>query len=222
MSPGRYRARLKEVDFEYKNYCIDQRDSENDSNSAKKAFNIQEIFKQMSVKSLEFEIGCGNGHFILSKALENPGVCYIANEIKETVTKKAIIKIHKQNLKNVFFLRGDIQYFINFFNDDSLDCVYINFPDPWPKNRHLKRRLINQIFLNIIYQKLKKFGIIYFVSDNKNYIDYSIAQFKEFLKFKPCIPNFGTIGELPGYPTSLYESLFRKQNIPIYYTYYRK
>jgi len=220
LTDGRYRKRLLETDADFESYCMDQNDLSVNENTCN--IDYCTIFNHNQVSTLELEIGCGNGHFIFEKALKNPEVCYLANEIKIPIIKKAALKIHKNKLSNVFFLRGDIHFFLKRFADLSFNCVYINFPDPWPKKRHIKRRLINQNFLDIIYSKLKINGSLFFVSDSKNYIDYSINQFIIFRKFVPGIENFGFTNELPDYPQSLFESVFRRQNIPIYYTFYYK
>ena len=219
MTDSRYRKRLLFDDEVLEKYIIDQKNVDSEKNNF---LDFQEYFGNVKYKRIELEIGCGNGHFIHQKCYNNPETFFIANEIKATIIKKAALKIHKNNLQNAVFLRGDINYFIKYFGDASLDCVYINFPDPWPKTRHIKRRLINLDFLKIIYEKIKFDGKIFFVSDSKNYIDYSIRHFKEFGKFKPGSENFGYKNEINDYPQSLFESLFRKKNIPIYYTFYIK
>jgi tRNA (guanine-N7-)-methyltransferase len=129
--------------------------------------------------------------------------------------------VYNYNIENVFFLRGDIFFFIDFFDDNMFNNVYINFSDPWPKKRHIKRRVINQKFLDKIYLKLKNNGKLYFVTDDKNYLNYSVEQFKMFNRFKPCFENY-YVNNIEGYPESLYCKLFKEKGKVINYTCYLK
>jgi len=214
---GRYRARTKIENINVGVYYADQNSLENELIDK-----CKDIFYTNAAVKNELEIGCGNGHFIAKKAAENPSVYYFANEIKFKIIVKAIQKIYNNKLNNVFFLRGDIAFFIKLIPDCFLNAIYINFPDPWLKNRYRKRRIINQENLSIFHSKLSESGKIFFVTDNTDYLNYSIEQFKLSGFFEPVFENFGYSEKLDNYPQTLYETIFRKQNIPVYYTVYSK
>ncbi|HPG31070.1 MAG TPA: tRNA (guanosine(46)-N7)-methyltransferase TrmB [bacterium] len=214
---GRYRARTTLKNLNFTPYYADQNQLDGGVSE-----NFQNNICYSNSLSNELEIGCGNGHFIAKKAIDNPSVNYFANEIRFKIIVKAIQKIVKSKLNNVFFLRGDIIFFINLLPDSFFNAIYVNFPDPWLKNRYRKRRIINNENLKIFYSKLNDAGKIYFVTDNMDYLNHSREEFKNAGLFTPVFENFGYAGQLDDYPESLYESIFRKQNIPIYYTVYNK
>ena len=90
----------------------------------------------------------------------------------QKMTKHTISK--KNNLDNIFVFHGDaIEIVESFFPDNSLDHIYIFFPDPWPKKKHRKRRIINLYSIDVLFNKLKKNGKFHFTTDNKNYA-YSV------------------------------------------------
>ncbi|HON56287.1 MAG TPA: tRNA (guanosine(46)-N7)-methyltransferase TrmB [bacterium] len=212
---SRYRSRKKDVDIETIKKFFELRLLNSDKKNELIA--LLENLKNLDV---ELEIGCGCGHFITQKATDNSNIFFLANELKLKIMKKVIRKAQINNLENLVFLVGDINNFLEYFPSDFLQSVYINFPDPWPKKRHHKRRLINQDFLNKIAEKMKKNAKLFFVTDNIEYLTYSIEQFKMNNYFICGVENYGVLDKLENYPQTLYETLFRKDGIKINYTYY--
>ena len=95
--------------------------------------------------SIVFEVGCGNGHFLVQKASENPDKNFIGIDIKPERVIKSIEKKIKLSLKNILFFVGEGEEFINrYFDDDSLTLVYLLFPDPWQKETPQKRLLLKR------------------------------------------------------------------------------
>jgi tRNA (guanine-N7-)-methyltransferase len=116
------------------------------------------------------EIGCGNGHFLVGKALENPDCNYIGIDKKNERLVKCREKEVRTGLTNIKWVSGDAFYIIkDMFSDYSISMIFMIFPDPWPKRRHHKNRLFQQNFLDVLYMKLKDKGQFIFVTDFKEY-----------------------------------------------------
>ncbi|MDR2821953.1 MAG: methyltransferase [Acholeplasmatales bacterium] len=117
------------------------------------------------------EVGSGRGKFISSLALLNKELIYVAVE-KNYNACYQIMKI-KENLQidNLFVIRDDCINIFNYLEKESINEIYINFPDPWLKNRNAKNRLVGLDFLGLFYSLLKKGGVLIFTSDEKNLYD---------------------------------------------------
>ena len=107
------------------------------------------------------EIGMGKGKFIVENALNNPNINYIGIEKYDSVVAKALQKIDKK-LDNLVMVRADANIIQDIF-DHEVTCIYLNFSDPWPKNRHHLRRLSSSVFLEkyeSIFVKKKRIEMI--------------------------------------------------------------
>ena len=127
---------------------------------------------------LHIEIGCGKGTFIAQTAALNPSVRYIAVEKVSNVIVLAMEKVKESKLTNVRFIRGNFQTLSESFPDSSVDRIYLNFSDPWPKTGYAKRRLTHGGFLDIYKRILKEDGEIFFKTDNKELFDFSLESFE--------------------------------------------
>lgn len=125
---------------------------------------------------IHIEFGTGRGKFITTLAKQNPDINYIAMEIKEEVLLKAVEKAEESNLSNILFLWADVKDIINYFEVGELSRVYVNFCDPWPKNRWAKRRLTHTNFLNMYYQVLNEDGELHFKTDNERLFEFSLNE----------------------------------------------
>ena len=136
-------------------------------------------------ESLNLEIGTGKGDFIKQLASLNLDKNYIGIEKYSTVLAIAAKKIKNESeLTNVRLMCYDASDIELVFKDESLDCIYLNFSDPWPKARHTKRRLTYKYFLDKYYSLLKKGGKIIMKTDNLGLFEYSLESIKEHNKFK--------------------------------------
>ena len=126
---------------------------------------------------LHIEIGCGKGSFITKTALLNPDIRYIAIEKVSNVIVLAMEKAIDAKLENLRFMRGNFQYLGETFPDKSVDRIYLNFSDPWPKKGYAKRRLTHGEFLEIYKRILKDNGEICFKTDNRELFDFSLESF---------------------------------------------
>ncbi|MCR5023967.1 MAG: tRNA (guanosine(46)-N7)-methyltransferase TrmB [Lachnospiraceae bacterium] len=128
------------------------------------------------------EIGMGKGRFIIDMALKHPDIDFIGVERYESVMIKALQKLDRMKKEggmvpdNIRFIRMDAADIGDFFNPEELDRIYLNFSDPWPKERHAKRRLESRQFLKIFGHVLKKEGIIEFKTDNTGLFDFALSE----------------------------------------------
>lgn len=128
---------------------------------------------------LHIEIGCGKGRFITETAKLNPDVKYIAVEKVSNVIVLAMEKAAEAELTNLKFMRGNFQIIAEDIPDKSVDRIYLNFSDPWPKKGYAKRRLTHGGFLEIYKRILKDDGEICFKTDNRELFDFSLESFPE-------------------------------------------
>ena len=127
------------------------------------------------------EIGMGKGDFIYENARCNPNINFIGIEKYPSVLAAAINKINMQETKitNLRLMRYDAILLGDVFNENEVDKIYLNFSDPWPKNRHEKRRLTSSKFLDVYHKILVNDGVIEFKTDNRGLFEYSLQSVTE-------------------------------------------
>ena len=130
-------------------------------------------------KPIQLEIGMGKGKFITTLAQQNPDINYIGIEKFSSVLIRAIEKMEELELKNLKFIRMDAEKIEDTFNKEEIDKIYLNFSDPWPKDRHAKRRLTSKEFFKRYDNILKKDGVVEFKTDNNDLFDFSLEQIPE-------------------------------------------
>ena len=123
------------------------------------------------------ELGCGKGRFTAEMAERNPEVLYLAVERVPDAMIVAMERCAAKGLSNVFFVDGDAARLRDYFAPGEVDRLFINFCDPWPSNRHARRRLTHENFLVLYRGILKEGGQIHFKTDNRNLFEYSLFQF---------------------------------------------
>ena len=125
---------------------------------------------------IHMEIGMGKGRFITELAAGNPDNNYIGIEKYSSVLLRALQKMEDKYLPNLVFIRMDAEYITEVFYEGEIDRIYLNFSDPWPKDRHAKRRLMSGAFLNRYAHILKKEGLVEFKTDNRPLFDYALME----------------------------------------------
>lgn len=123
---------------------------------------------------IHIEVGMGKGQFIHNLAADNPNINYIGIEKYSSVLYRALEKRAETELENLFFLRIDAEILPDIFIKGEVTRIYLNFSDPWPKDRHAKRRLTSPVFLNIYDKILSADGCVIFKTDNRPLFDYSV------------------------------------------------
>lgn len=127
---------------------------------------------------IRIEIGCGKGNFIIENALTYPDINFIGIEMQDTVLMYAVNKI-KKDIPNLRFIRMDARLIEEVF-DKEIDLIFLNFSDPWPKNRNAKRRLTHERFLSKYDNIFKKRKIIFMKTDNVHLFEFSIESLSEY------------------------------------------
>lgn len=128
---------------------------------------------------IRIEIGMGKGKFLHTLAKNNPDINYIGIEKYSSVLLRAIQKMEEDELPNLRFIRMDAEDIEEVFGEGEVDRIYLNFSDPWPKDRHAKRRLPSGQFLARYDKILKKDGVIEFKTDNRPLFDFAVEELKE-------------------------------------------
>lgn len=176
-------------------------------------------------KPLHLEIGCGKGNFACGMSSANAGINFIAMERVSDVAcvalEKAVASADSRP-DNLRFLIGDAKYLPDWFPEHSLDCIYINFCDPWPKAGHKKRRLTYSGFLEIYRRLLKAGGLLRFKTDNEGLFDFSLEQFSECgLTVEWMSRDLHSSERAAGNVMTEYEHNFSSVGMPIYCAYVR-
>ncbi|MCM1127734.1 MAG: tRNA (guanosine(46)-N7)-methyltransferase TrmB [Lachnospiraceae bacterium] len=125
---------------------------------------------------IRVEVGMGKGRFIYQLAKANPHINYIGIEKYSSVLLRALQKMESEPLPNLFFIRMDAEETAEVFGAGEIDRIYLNFSDPWPKDRHAKRRLPSKEFLKRYDCFLKKDGVLEFKTDNRDLFDFALGE----------------------------------------------
>ncbi|MDC1150149.1 tRNA (guanosine(46)-N7)-methyltransferase TrmB [Gammaproteobacteria bacterium] len=139
----------------------------------------QILSEKDNYKEIILEIGFGNGESLINLALDNPHNLYIGSEVYMAGIGQVLGAIRDNELTNVRLITGDIRLFLDKINQPIFDVVLIICPDPWPKLKHHKRRMINSEFLDLTHKVLKLSGHLFISTDWENYaesIEESINQ----------------------------------------------
>lgn len=177
-------------------------------------------------RPVNLEIGFGGAEHLIHKAGSDREALYIGVEPFLNGVAKALVGIDKSNLENVRLHHGDVRDVLDRLPDDCLDNAYILFPDPWPKPRHFKRRLIQQELINGLHRVLKPGGHLYFASDITSYVDWALIR---ILRYRdphgrgfdwPAKNAKDWMQAYPDWPGTRYEAkAFREGRTPHYFTF---
>ncbi|HZV13209.1 MAG TPA: tRNA (guanosine(46)-N7)-methyltransferase TrmB [Candidatus Kapabacteria bacterium] len=169
---------------------------------------------------LDIEIGMGNGLWLRQFAGLHPerrlvGIEFVGEYVRET-SRRAV----RDKQSNMRLLCADARLALPLlFEDASLTNIYVNFPDPWFKKRHKKRRLLNGAFLRMLSQKMAVGGKLYVVTDDPEYCNFALESVGSVSAFAKEFEGHH-LSELPGYPQTKYERKWRAQGKEIFYMLY--
>ena len=157
---------------------------------------------------IHIEVGMGKGRFLMNLAALHPDINYIGIERYTSVLFRAIQKMEEAPLPNVHFICMDADELPEVFDEKSIDKIYLNFSDPWPKERHAKRRLTHGNFLRLYRQVLKMGGQIHFKTDNAALFEWSLGEFEacglEIRNLTRNLHENGPVGIMTGYEEKFY------------------
>lgn len=134
----------------------------------------QELFG--NAHPIHIEIGMGKGQFLMELARRNPEINYVGIEKYSSVLLRALQKMEEAPLDNLRFIRMDAETITEVFAKDEVARIYLNFSDPWPKDRHAKRRLTSREFFARYDTFLQRDGQVEFKTDNVGLFDFSLEQ----------------------------------------------
>ena len=144
-------------------------------NQIKRIPSLSEMFGDSKL-NLHLDIGCAAGEFLFDLALVNTSWNYLGIEIREKLVENAKLKVLEREMKNLYFVFGNANNILNDaqgkFIIENLKSISFNFPDPWFKKRHHKRRVIQPEFINILANSLEKGTLIFIKTDVKDLFDY--------------------------------------------------
>lgn len=128
---------------------------------------------------IHIEIGMGKGRFLMAKAKENPQTNFVGIEKYSSVLLRALQKMEEDPLENIRFIRMEAESIANIFGTGEVGKIYLNFSDPWPKDRHAKRRLTSRQFFARYHAILQKDGCVEFKTDNQDLFEFSLEEVTE-------------------------------------------
>lgn len=181
-------------------------------------------FGCLAHQPLELEIGSGKGTFLVQQATATPGVNYIGLEWAKAYWRAAADRARRHDLKNVRVVRTEAAAFVrSYVAPEALRQVHIYFPDPWPKARHNKRRIVQEPFLRTLVEKLEDGGRIRLATDHSDYfawMEEHAAQAADVLERLPYeSPESAGEGELVG---SNFERKYKREGRPFHGMVLRK
>ena len=170
---------------------------------------------------LYIEVGMGKGQFITELSRRNPEINYIGIERYTSVLYRALQKRELlteecgEEFPNLRYLCVDAKDLPNFFGKGEVDRIYLNFSDPWPKNRHAKRRLTHHRFLEIYDYILPENGSVHFKTDGREFFEWSLEEFRES-GWRLENVTFDLYADLPEDNIATeYERRFHRKGVPI-------
>jgi tRNA (guanine-N7-)-methyltransferase len=165
----------------------------------------------------------GNGSWIAAKAQSHPEYNWVAIERKFDRVRKIWSKVKNFQLSNLLAVCGEgYRVTHHYIPKESIDSVYINFPDPWPKRRHAKYRIVQLPFIKEIYRILQPGGVLTMVTDDVAYSQEMIHVLHQVLGFQSVFGHPHYIVDYPDYGTSYFEDLWRQKGKIIRYHMFRK
>ncbi|MCC2820823.1 tRNA (guanosine(46)-N7)-methyltransferase TrmB [Enterocloster sp. OA13] len=123
---------------------------------------------------IEIEVGMGKGRFIMELAQTHPDINYIGIERYSSVLLRGLEKRSQLELDNIYFMCIDAKTLPDIFAPGEVSRIYLNFSDPWPKDRHAKRRLTSPAFMGVYGRILAPGGTVEFKTDNRELFEYSL------------------------------------------------
>lgn len=143
----------------------------------KRGYKLNDAFKNNN--PIHVELGCGKGKFLRETALKNPQVNFFGFEKSVKVAYRCAKCVIENDPDNYFVVYSNGDILTDVFEPKSIERIYLNFSDPWPKPSHYKRRLTHKNFLDVYRKVLKEGGEIHMKTDNDDLFEYSLQEFEE-------------------------------------------
>ena len=174
-------------------------------------------------KKIYIEYCSGNGTWILEKAKQDPSILWIAVERRWDRARKIWVKKENYKIDNCLIVYGNAEAFSQYYLQKGLiNAIFVNFPDPWPKEKHAKNRLFQAPFIGSLNESLKPCCAISVVTDDPVFKTQIVDQFAlSDAWINPHLPR-GYLDELDGYGSSFFEELWRSKGLGIHYMQFFK
>ena len=182
---------------------------------------FRELEQLNEYKYISLEIGFGTGDILLHNALNFPNNLFVGIEYYKKGIAQLLLNMEKHNLKNIRLFYGDALDYLKLAKTNYLDEILIMFPDPWPKRRHWKRRIINKDSVNEISRTLKPNGKVLFFTDNKDLAYWGLRHFilNAYFNWEIDMPS-NCRNKISTHPVSRYELKALENNInPFYFQF---
>ena len=148
---------------------------------------LNEVFENPQLP-LHLDIGCASGDFLFELSLTNQNWNYLGIEIREKLVLNANLKMKRRENKNLYFSFGNANNFFNQSNNKAIinfiNSISFNFPDPWFKKKHHKRRVIQPELINLLSNSMKRGSLIFIKTDVRDLFDHMELTISESIKFK--------------------------------------
>jgi len=174
-------------------------------------------------RPIKVEICSGKDEFLIRQSEQEPQTSFVGIERSLAVSRRLLSKIERSGQPNIRVVREDaVQVLADCFRSNQVQVFYINFPDPWPKRKHFKRRLVQIDFVQLMVDRLVPNGEIQFVSDHVDYVHWAL---KLFQSNKQLVNSFGVNkykNSISNYAPTLYMEKYIMEGRPIYFLKFRK
>lgn len=172
-------------------------------------------------RPVAIEFCCGNGQWIGEMAKANPHFNWIGVDRLFERARKVWAKIHREKIPNLFVACAEALLFIrHYVAPKSVEAIHVNFPDPWPKRRHEKNRLVSREFLESLSEILKPGAFAHFVTDDFPYLEWMLKELSFCPNWRPLYPFPHYTTNLADFGRSFFGDLWREQGRTIYHVKY--
>ncbi len=184
-------------------------------------FDWQQVFGDNA--PVEIEVGFGKCGFLIGMATDQPTRHFVGIETSRKYYQKGVRKIQRANLTNVKLLLGEALHLLaRYIPENSLAGMHINFPDPWPKKRHAKRRLLSPEFVEVAAQRLMPGAELALATDMEAYMIDALVALRENARLEEVFVATSLEREMPRRYSSEYEREFFTAGKTLYYATFRK
>lgn len=181
------------------------------------------VFRIPDIEKMDLEIGTGNGYYFCHHLKTHPNRFLIGLEMKYKPLIQTVRRALKQGSQNMRMIRYHATYLDHLFGKQEIDDVIIHFPDPWPKRRQNKKRLIQDEFLEKLSFIQKPCSKVFFKTDSKEYFNESLRKFsRHSYSLEEFSEDFYQSEYVEGNHPTFFESIFVQKRLPIYYACWKK
>lgn len=165
------------------------------------------------------ELGSGSGGHLITRAAQDPASLYVGFELRYKRAFRTAEKASEKGLKNLLVVRGDVSYLEQFFEQESLSGLYMNFPDPWERKKWRKHRMISEESLRLFHALLKPGASFRYKTDHQGYFDDTLKLIEEYPGFKieRMTRDLHKSEHTPDNVLTEFEQLFISKGLPTYF-----